>query len=33
MGVAERVVEHNMGFCVDCHTKRKASIDCLTCHY
>ena len=31
--VAERVVDHNMGFCVNCHTQRKASNDCLTCHY
>jgi hypothetical protein len=31
--VAERVVDHNMGFCVNCHTEKKASNDCLTCHY
>ena len=31
--VAERVVDHNMGFCVNCHTQKKASNDCLTCHY
>jgi hypothetical protein len=31
--VAERVVDHNMGFCVNCHTAKKASNDCLTCHY
>ena len=31
--VAERVVDHNMGFCVDCHREKKASNDCLTCHY
>jgi Cytochrome c7 and related cytochrome c len=31
--VAERVVDHNMGFCVDCHRRNKASNDCLTCHY
>jgi cytochrome c7-like protein len=31
--VAERVVDHNMGFCVDCHRQKKASNDCLTCHY
>jgi len=33
MTVAERVVDHTMGFCVDCHKSRQASIDCLTCHY
>jgi formamidopyrimidine-DNA glycosylase len=32
MTVAERAVDHTMGFCVDCHVERKASIDCLTCH-
>ena len=31
--VAERVVDHNMGFCVNCHRSRNASNDCLTCHY
>jgi hypothetical protein len=31
--VAERVVEHSMGWCVNCHTERQASIDCLTCHF
>ena len=31
--VAERVVDHNMGFCVNCHRTRNASNDCLTCHY
>ena len=31
--VAERSVDHNMGFCVNCHTAKKASNDCLTCHY
>ena len=31
--VAERVVDHNMGFCVNCHRQKKASNDCLTCHY
>ncbi len=33
MTVAERVVDHTMSFCVDCHTQREASIECLTCHY
>jgi hypothetical protein len=31
--VAERVVDHNMGFCVNCHKTKNASNDCLTCHY
>ena len=31
--VAERVVDHNMGFCVNCHTQKNASNDCLTCHF
>ena len=31
--VAERVVDHSMGFCVNCHKNKNASNDCLTCHY
>ena len=31
--VAERVVDHNMGFCVNCHREKKAPNDCLTCHF
>lgn len=31
--VAQRNVDLSMGFCVNCHTERKASNDCLTCHY
>ena len=31
--VAQRNVEMTMGFCVNCHKERKASIDCLTCHF
>jgi hypothetical protein len=31
--VAERAVDHNMGFCVNCHKQKNASNDCLTCHY
>lgn len=31
--VARRNVDLTMGFCVNCHTERKASIDCLTCHF
>jgi hypothetical protein len=33
MTVAERAVDHTMGFCVNCHKQKGASIDCLTCHY
>src|SRR5689334_19131326 len=33
MTVAERVVNHTMGFCVKCHEDRKVSNDCMTCHY
>jgi hypothetical protein len=31
--VAQRNVNLTMGFCVNCHTERRASNDCLTCHY
>lgn len=31
--VAERIVNLSMGFCVDCHRTKKASNDCLTCHF
>jgi hypothetical protein len=31
--VAKRNVELTMGVCVNCHKERKASIDCLTCHF
>lgn len=30
--VARRVVNMNMAFCVNCHTQKQASNDCLTCH-
>jgi hypothetical protein len=33
MDDAKRVVDHTMGFCVQCHSQRQASNDCLTCHY
>ena len=33
MTVAERVVDHSMGFCINCHKERGASNDCLTCHF
>lgn len=31
--VAERRVEMDMAFCVNCHKAKQASNDCLTCHY
>jgi Cytochrome c7 and related cytochrome c len=31
--VAERKVDHTMGFCVSCHQQEKASVDCVTCHF
>lgn len=31
--VATRNVDLTMGFCVNCHNERTASIDCLTCHF
>ena len=31
--VAERAVNMDMGFCVNCHREKQASNDCLTCHY
>ncbi|MGA3295183.1 MAG: cytochrome c3 family protein [Candidatus Acidiferrales bacterium] len=31
--VAERKVDHTMGFCINCHRQQKASVDCVTCHY
>jgi hypothetical protein len=33
MTVAQRVVDHTMGFCINCHKQKGASNDCLTCHY
>src|SRR4051812_13581603 len=33
MTVAERAVDHTMGFCVGCHRQKNAPNDCLTCHY
>ena len=33
MSVAEHAVDHSMGFCVNCHREKKASNDCLTCHF
>jgi hypothetical protein len=33
MTVAERVVDHTMGFCVTCHEQSGASNECVACHY
>ena len=33
MTIAQRVVEHSMGFCVNCHRENDAPDDCLTCHF
>jgi hypothetical protein len=30
---AKRVVDMNMGYCISCHQQRKASLDCVTCHF
>jgi hypothetical protein len=30
---AERKVDLNMGFCLNCHQQKKVSVDCETCHY
>ena len=31
--VAQRNVDLNMGFCVNCHREKQAPTDCLTCHF
>ena len=33
MTVAERAVDHTMGFCVNCHRQKNAPNECLTCHF
>ncbi len=33
MTVAERAVDHTMGFCVTCHRQKNAPNECTTCHY
>ena len=33
MARIEPVYDINMGFCISCHTERRVSTDCLTCHY
>ena len=30
---AVRAVNLSMGYCLSCHTQRKVSVDCTTCHY
>jgi hypothetical protein len=30
---AERKVNVNMGFCVECHKQKQVSVDCETCHF
>jgi hypothetical protein len=29
---AERKINLNMGYCIDCHRQKQVSIDCATCH-
>jgi len=31
--VAVRAVDLTMGYCIGCHKQKKASIDCITCHF
>ncbi|HET7841241.1 MAG TPA: cytochrome c3 family protein [Terriglobia bacterium] len=31
--VAVRTVDMTMGFCLNCHEQKKASVDCTTCHF
>ena len=31
--VAVRSIDLDMGYCLNCHRQRKASLDCTTCHY
>jgi len=31
--VAVRSVDLTMGYCIECHQRQKASIDCTTCHF
>lgn len=33
MEAAAQVSSLTMGFCLQCHRSRNASVDCLTCHY
>ena len=31
--VAVRAVDLKMGYCLNCHKQKKASVDCTTCHF
>jgi formamidopyrimidine-DNA glycosylase len=31
--VATRVIDLDMGYCLNCHKQRNASVDCVTCHF
>ncbi len=31
--VAARAVDLDMGYCLNCHKQKKASVDCMTCHF
>jgi hypothetical protein len=31
--VAEPKVNLTMGYCIECHQQKKASVDCVTCHF
>ena len=33
MARVSKVSSLEMGWCLECHSSRKASLDCLTCHY
>ncbi len=33
MTVAQPAVKHNMGTCLACHRERKASTECIACHF
>ncbi len=33
MDTVEQIAPLQMGWCLDCHRKKDANIDCLTCHY
>ena len=30
---AERKINLNMGYCVECHKQKQVSVDCVTCHF
>ena len=32
MDRVSKVVDQHMGWCLDCHKEKGASIDCVTCH-